>query len=84
MLEIQLLKRNRRGQYANGCSNADTFWYALLASARGKQRLSLEYPPPEYYRTEWEPPDTGVNAAKLTGKKRGGHSMAISQTGGSA
>ena len=29
LLTVQLLKRNRRGHYANGTSNADTFWMSV-------------------------------------------------------
>ena len=29
LLTVQLLKRNRRGHYANGSSNADTFWMSV-------------------------------------------------------
>ena len=70
ILEIQLLKRNRRGQYANGCTNADTFWYALLANAKGNHRLALDQPPAEYYKSDWE--RVGIlDAAKAAGRRRG-------------
>ena len=70
ILEIQLLKRNRRGQYANGCTNADTFWYSLLASAKGNHRLALDQPPAEYYKSDWE--RVGIlDAAKAAGRRRG-------------
>ncbi len=29
LLTIQLLKRNRRGHYANGSNNAETFWMSV-------------------------------------------------------
>ncbi len=29
VLSMQLLKRNRRGNYANGSNNADTFWKSV-------------------------------------------------------
>ena len=32
LLTVQLLKRNRRGHYANGTSNADTFWMSVRLS----------------------------------------------------
>ena len=54
MLEIQLLKRNRRGQYSNGCTNADTFWFSLLADRAGRERLALQRPPDAYYNSDWE------------------------------
>jgi hypothetical protein len=68
LLEIQMLKRNRRGQYANGCTNADTFWFALLADARNKQRLALAAPPAAYYKSDWE--KIGVlNATKIAARR---------------
>ena len=33
LLTVQLLKRNRRGHYANGSSNADTFWMSVRLSS---------------------------------------------------
>ena len=35
LLSIQLLKRNRRGHYANGSDNAGTFWKAVSSSLLG-------------------------------------------------
>ena len=29
LLSMQLLKRNRRGHYANGSNNAETFWMSV-------------------------------------------------------
>lgn len=29
LLSVQLLKRNRRGHYANGSNNAETFWMSV-------------------------------------------------------
>jgi hypothetical protein len=68
VLEIQLLKRNRRGQYGNGCTNADTFWFALLADRTGRERLTLERPPNAYYRSDWERAGT-ADANKLRGRR---------------
>ena len=70
VLEIQLLKRNRRGQYSNGCTNADTFWFSLLANRNGRERLALERPPDAYYRTEWEHIGC-ADAHKLRGRRGG-------------
>lgn len=49
IVHIQLLKRNRKGNYANGCTAADTFWFGLFAGASGVDRLSLTHPPTRYY-----------------------------------
>ena len=70
MLEIQLLKRNRRGQYSNGCTNADPFWFSLLANRNGRERLALQRPPDAYYRTEWEHIGC-ADAHKLRGRRGG-------------
>ena len=56
VLEISLLKRNRRGNYENGASNADTFWYSVVregGGAKGAARLALDAPPNDYYESEW-------------------------------
>ena len=56
VLEISLLKRNRRGNYENGASNADTFWYSVVregGGAKGAARLALDAPPQNYYESEW-------------------------------
>ena len=34
VLEMSLLKRNRRGNYDDGCTNADTFWYSVCLSTK--------------------------------------------------
>ena len=70
VLEIQLLKRNRRGAYSNGCTNADTFWFSLLAGRTGRELLPLEQVPPEYYKTTWE--RIGVADAHRLRGRRGG------------
>ena len=33
LLSVQLLKRNRRGHYANGSDNAGTFWKSVRSPA---------------------------------------------------
>ena len=45
VLHILLLKRNRRGHYAVGSTNADTFWMSLLAKAPSAETLQLQHPP---------------------------------------
>ena len=49
VLEIVLLKRNRRGWYEKGTTNADTFWRSVVTSATENEVLALEYPPSCYY-----------------------------------
>jgi len=66
VLELQLLKRCRRGQYAAGATNADTFWYALLGGRSGRERLPLEHPPASYYKTEYE--REGAEPHRLRGR----------------
>jgi hypothetical protein len=68
VLEIQLLKRNRRGQYSNGCTNADTFWFSLLADRSGRERLALQRPPDAYYNSDWERIGC-ADANKLRGRR---------------
>lgn len=49
ILHITLLKRNRKGNYQDGCTAADTFWFSLLAGAKGVDRLPGAHPPTFYY-----------------------------------
>ena len=68
VLHIQMLKRNRRGHYANGCTNADTFWRGILASAGPEETLKSSHPPACYYTSFVDPDDvlhTGKNAPLL-------------------
>jgi hypothetical protein len=53
---MQLLKRNRKGNYQDGCTAADTFWFSLLEGGRGMDRLPLTHPPTHYYNTACEEP----------------------------
>ena len=84
VLEITLLKRNRRGNYENGSSNADTFWFSVLrgggdegggggggavAAAQSCRRLALEHPPKAYYDCEWTAdPEGDATAAVAKGR----------------
>lgn len=54
VLEIVLLKRHRRGNYADGETNATTFWPCVVRGAGSDARLALEQAPLAYYRTAWE------------------------------
>lgn len=49
MVQLQLLKRNRKGNYQDGCTAADTFWFGLAAEAKGADRIQGTHPPVEYY-----------------------------------
>ena len=58
VLDIVLLKRNRKGNYQDGTTNADTFWKSILKNAAEGEVLALEHPPTAYY---WAPcEDAGV------------------------
>ena len=76
MIEIVLLKRNRRGFYQNGKTNADTFWYSLLAGKVGRERLQLPYPPHEYYKTDCDLSGT-LEVAGQRHKRGGGRRAAL-------
>lgn len=67
VLEIILLKYSRRGQYANGETNADTFWRSVLKSAQEPERLQLENPPSKYYTSYYE---LDGQTQKLIGSRR--------------
>jgi hypothetical protein len=54
VLEITLLKLSRRGQYANGETNADTYWRAVLKAAGEKETLALDHAPSAYYKSHFE------------------------------
>ena len=67
VLEIILLKYSRRGQYANGETNADTFWRSVLKSAQETETLCLENPPSKYYTSYYE---VDGQQKRLPGRKR--------------
>ena len=54
VLEITLLKLSRRGQYANGETNADTFWRSVCKGAGEHETLALEAVPGAYYKSFYE------------------------------
>lgn len=79
VLEISLLKRYRRGNYENGKSNADTFWYSLCADGGGVGaiKLQLDAPPNAYYESEYhrdpednEPPKSFKKVSSGGGKRK--------------
>ena len=49
ILHLTMLKRNRRGNYANQCTNADTFWKSVMKQAPQQERLKADCPPSRYY-----------------------------------
>ena len=72
ILHVSLLKRNRKGHYANGCTNASTYWWSLMAQQNRKPRLAAEHhsqqqqqqqrlpgdqPPMKYYWSSYEAED---------------------------
>jgi len=68
VLEISLLKRNRRGHYENGTTNADTFWRSLLTDDVQIFALPSNVPN-EYYDTEYEIDSVlGNNARKSSSR----------------
>jgi hypothetical protein len=68
VIEVALLKKNRRGSYDDGCTNHDTFWRSLLADVRAVERLPSTVPS-EYYDTEYEiERDAGNNARKSSSR----------------
>jgi len=92
VLEMSLLKRNRRGNYDDGCTNADTFWYSVCLSTKfggqiqpatgdhgGARRLALTEPPHEYYDTDWiaDPEDAGPAGRDKNGRGASSRGRAI-------
>lgn len=49
ILHIIMMKRNRRGNYANGSTNADTFWYSPLKKGPAEAVIPVQHPPTAYY-----------------------------------
>lgn len=45
VLQIKMLKVNRRGHYTTGSTNADTWWRSLLLKAGPKEVISRQCPP---------------------------------------
>ena len=66
ILHLTMLKRNRRGNYANQCTNADTFWRSVLKSAPYQERLTMAYPPDMYYTLPFEGCDSSHLPLRLT------------------
>ncbi|KAI8475993.1 MAG: hypothetical protein J3K34DRAFT_453232 [Monoraphidium minutum] len=54
MVSLRLLKRCRRGHYADGATNADTWWRSLLAGAGAGEALAGRHPPADYYSSPYE------------------------------
>ncbi len=64
ILHLTMLKRNRRGNYANQCTNADTYWKSVLRYAPQQERLQLLYPPDKYYTLPFEGCDSSTQAVR--------------------
>jgi hypothetical protein len=54
VLEMSLLKRNRKGHYEDGTTNADTYWRSVVRGAAAHETLQLEHPPTAYYWSHCE------------------------------
>ncbi|EFJ47481.1 hypothetical protein VOLCADRAFT_91842 [Volvox carteri f. nagariensis] len=54
ILHLQMLKVHRRGHYAPGTSNADSWWRSLWAHCPPAETLSPQHPPTKYYWSEYE------------------------------
>jgi CS domain len=67
VLEVVMLKRNRRGNYERGTTNADTFWRAVTTSAPENERLALDHAPTGYY---WSHCEDDKPAARLPSGRR--------------
>ncbi|GLC36971.1 hypothetical protein PLESTB_000172800 [Pleodorina starrii] len=57
VLQLQLLKLCRRGHYAAGTTNADTWWRSLWAYCPPAESLQRRHPPTRYYWSEYEESD---------------------------
>lgn len=65
ILHLTMLKRNRRGNYANQCTNADTFWNSVMKHAPQQERLTIPYPPNRYYALAIE---DNISSSSLHGR----------------
>jgi hypothetical protein len=61
LLEVTMLKKNRRGHYLSGTTNMDTFWYSVWKKAAPAELLGLKVPPVAYYNSRIEPEDIPVD-----------------------
>ncbi|KAG2496939.1 hypothetical protein HYH03_004945 [Edaphochlamys debaryana] len=57
VLTLQLLKRCRRGSYAPGATNADTWWRSLWADQPQGETIQRRHPPTACYWAEYEEDD---------------------------
>ena len=64
IVHLQLLKRNRRGHYANGCTNADTFWRGVFATGGPEETVPSQHAPSCYYSSFVEPDDVPILQGK--------------------
>lgn len=73
VLHVSLLKRWRRGRYAPGTTNADTFWRSVFVGARPEDSLPPGPPPAKYYASAYEADDyLGVSSALPPARLKGG------------
>ena len=62
ILHVIMMKRNRRGSYANGATNADTFWFSPLHKGPAEAVIPLQHPPTAYYSSYVELENAGPAA----------------------
>jgi len=79
ILHLNMLKRNRRGNYANQCTNADTFWKSVLKSAPHQERLTMAYPPDKYYALPFEGCDSSHLPLRLTSSHAASQGQLVGQ-----
>ena len=79
VLHLTMLKRNRRGNYANQCTNADTFWKSVLKSAPLQERLMMAYPPDKYYALPFEGRDSSHPPLRLTSSHAASQKQLVGQ-----
>ena len=75
IITVNLLKRNRRGHYANGTNNSHTYWRSLIKCETHPQAvLPIDAPPANYYFCEYDKDDQrDAHTSRSGGSTRRGH-----------
>lgn len=75
IITVNLLKRNRRGHYANGTNNSHTYWRSLIKCETHPQAvLPIDAPPDKYYFCEYDKDDQrDAHTSRSGGSTRRGH-----------
>lgn len=79
LVEVTLLKASRRGRYAPGATNADTFWDRVWAKALPQDRLPSPQPPLRYYSSSVFDEDGALCLADGTHAHRLGQQHRVQQ-----